>query len=68
MHMMYSSLICEFLLLIKHIQHYDMTVYHTGDIDMYVIYAYKVTVIVQQYGLPEILLILRRVDAISRDL
>ena len=42
MHMMYPSLIYGFLLLIKHMQHYEMTAYHAGDIDIYVIYAYDI--------------------------
>ena len=48
-------------------QYYEMTIYHAGDVDIY-IYIYKVTVIVQQYGLPEILSILSRVDAVPMDL
>jgi hypothetical protein len=39
------------------------------DIYIIMIYAYNVTiVIVQQYGLPEILSILSKVDAVLRDL
>ena len=73
MHMTYPSLIYGFSYFIKHMQYYVMTVYHAGDIYIYIyIYnmhmIYKLTVIVQQYGLPEILPILNRVDVISRDL
>ena len=42
MHMTYPSLICGFLLLRKHMQHYKIIIYHTGDIDIYVIYAYDI--------------------------
>jgi hypothetical protein len=46
-----------------------MTIYHVGDIYIYYMHMiYRVIVLIQQYGLPEILSILSRVDAIPRDL
>ena len=41
MHMMYPSLICGFILLIKQMQHYEMTVFHIGDI-YNIIYGYDI--------------------------
>jgi hypothetical protein len=49
--MTYPSLIYEFS--------YEMTIYHVSDI-----YRERVTVIIQQYGLLEILPIFNRVDAV----
>jgi hypothetical protein len=47
--------------------HHDILIMR--DIYIVMIYAYDVTiVIVQQYGLPEILPLLSRIDAIPRDL
>jgi methyl coenzyme M reductase subunit C len=53
-------------LFIKHMKHYEMTVYHGCDIYIHMIY--RVTIIVQQYGLPKILFLLSRVDVVPREL